>query len=70
MIKLLIGVVGLVLTYSNRPPSGFGDAFMMWASGRESYLNEPTYFLLMACFGVMAFLGAVEVVKGKAGTKR
>jgi hypothetical protein len=43
LVVLLIGVIGLVVVYSLRPPSGVGEALVMLSQGRESFIKEPLY---------------------------
>jgi uncharacterized membrane protein len=64
VILLIVGVVALIAVYSVRPPSGFGDAFMMMAQGRNFYLKEPVYLGLMAISGIISALGLIFIVKG------
>jgi hypothetical protein len=63
MWKLIIGIAGMALVYSQRPPSGFGDALMMMGSGRQWYLKEPFFLAGMAIFALLAIFGLLEVLK-------
>jgi uncharacterized membrane protein len=63
LVKLIVGILGLVIVYSYRPPSGLGDALMMMGEGRNFYLKEPVYFFLMAVFAIVAILGVVDLVR-------
>lgn len=60
----VIGIVGLVVVYSLRPPSGFGDALMMMAQGKEFFISEPYYQLLLGACVVLTGFGAVKLLKG------
>ena len=63
MIRLIIGVIGMIITYHYRPPSGIGDAFGMLLNGRDFYLKEPVFLALMSVFGLLTFFGMVAVIK-------
>ena len=65
MIRLIIGVIGMILTYSYRPPQGIGDAVGMLVQGRKFYLREPAFLGLMALFGLLALFGFISMVRGK-----
>jgi hypothetical protein len=62
MWRLIIGVIGLALVYSVRPPSGMGEAFMMLGQGRNWYLKEPIYLTLMVAFGLLALFGLISLI--------
>lgn len=67
MIRLIVGVFGMALTYHFRPPSGLVDAFGMLLNGRNFYLKEPVFLMLMAAFGLLALFGLIAVIrKGQA----
>lgn len=63
-LLLLAGVIGLVLVYSMRPPSGIMDAFSMMAQGRQTFIKEPFYQVLIALAGIVTFFGALLVYLG------
>ncbi len=66
MIRLIVGVLGMALTYAYRPPAGFGDAFSMLMNGQSFFLKQPWFTLFMAGFALLALFGLVAVVqKGK-----
>jgi hypothetical protein len=65
VFRLVIGIIGMVITYSYRPPSGLGDALGMMIQGRNFYLKEPAYLGLMAMFSLLAIFGLLAVIKGK-----
>lgn len=69
MIRLIIGIIGMILTYSFRPPQGLGDAIGMLAQGRNFYLREPVFLALMAFFGLLALFGFISMVRGKPNKK-
>jgi hypothetical protein len=58
-----IGLVGLILVYSFRPPAGFMDAMNIAASGRDFYLREPVYYLGLLGFGALLVLGIVKAIR-------
>lgn len=64
--QCILGVVGLILAYSFRPPSGFGEAIMMMGSGRDFYLKEPVYYLLMIGSAILLYLGINKLRKNQA----
>jgi len=59
-----VGVIGLSIVYSFRPPSGFLDGFSMLARGKTHYLNGPYYYVLMGLFGICALFGLLITGKG------
>ena len=65
LIRLVVGIMGLIFVYSKRPPSGFGDALMMMGQGRDSYIKEPVYLILMALFGFITLFGVMDIVKAE-----
>ena len=65
IVMLVVGVIGLVGVYSMRPPSGFGDAIMMMGQGRQHFIREPLYNILLAVFGIISFFGVLKIVKGQ-----
>lgn len=69
MIRLIIGVIGMILTYSYRPPQGLGDAVGMLIQGRNFYLNEPAFLALMALFCLLVLFGFISMVRGKPDKK-
>lgn len=77
MGKLLVGVgvtiVGLVclaVVHSMRPPSGFMEALMMLGQGRQTFIKEPLYQVLLGCSSLISLGGIVLVVSGfSAGRK-
>ncbi|MEC4685512.1 MAG: hypothetical protein VST71_07255 [Nitrospirota bacterium] len=64
IILLTVGVIGLVTVYSMRPPSGFGEALMMMGQGRQSFIKEPLYQILMGASGLIFLLGIMQIVLG------
>ena len=64
-VLLIIGVVGLIVVYSYRPPSGIGQAFMRLAQGQNFHFKEPVYEILLALFGIVSIFGIVKVAKSK-----
>ncbi|MEX2402235.1 MAG: hypothetical protein WD423_15800, partial [Rhodothermales bacterium] len=58
----VIGVIGLAVVYSFRPPSGLGDALTMMGQGRDFYFEEPVYFALMVLSGIVSLFGVVSIV--------
>ena len=69
IILLVVGIIGLIVVYSLRPPSGFGDALMMMGQGRNFYLKEPVYLMLMALSGVISLFGVINIVKASSKQK-
>jgi uncharacterized membrane protein len=67
MIRLIVGIVGLIATWSYRPPSGMGDAFMMLGRGQSFFLKEPVFLALMALFALLAIFGLIDLVNAKKG---
>jgi hypothetical protein len=45
-IQTVVGILGLAVVYSVRPPSGFGEALMMLGQGKHQYIKEPLYEIL------------------------
>ncbi|MFC1888890.1 hypothetical protein ACFL4G_03950 [Thermodesulfobacteriota bacterium] len=66
---LIVGVLGLIGVYSIRPPSGFGEALLMVGQGKDFYLKEPLYLILMAISGLITVFGLILTVKGLDKTK-
>ncbi len=66
IIITIIGAIGLIVGYSFRPPSNFGDAIVMMGLGREFFLREPIYIGLMVISGLIAVFGLVSAIKGTA----
>jgi hypothetical protein len=64
IVLLLAGVVVLIAVHSMRPPSGFGEALMMMGQGRQSFIPEPLYQILMGGGGILALWGLVKIVAG------
>jgi len=64
-VLLIVGVVGLIVVYTYRPPSGIGQAFLRIAQGQNFFFKEPLYEILLALFGIVSILGIVNVVKSK-----
>jgi uncharacterized membrane protein len=65
LVALLIGVIGLVVVYSLRPPSGIGEALVMLSQGRESFIKEPLYEILLALFAIVGLLGIIRLARSK-----
>jgi hypothetical protein len=62
-VMIALGVIGLVLVYSFRPPSGIGDAFSRLAAGQEYFLKEPVYYLGLIGFGLLLVFGVVKAIR-------
>jgi hypothetical protein len=62
-VMLVIGIIGLVGVYSMRPPSGFGEAIMMMGQGRQSFIMEPLYQILLAASAIVAVFGFLKIMK-------
>ena len=58
VILIVIGVIAFALVHSMRPPSGLGDAMTMMGQGREQFIKEPIYQILLAISGLVAVFGA------------
>lgn len=69
IIMLIIGVIGLVGVYSLRPPSGFGEALMMMGQGRQFFIKEPLYQILLVVFVIISVFGLLKIVKGQKKSK-
>jgi len=63
IILSVIGVIGLAVVYSYRPPTGITEAFMMMGQGKDWFLKEPIYITLMAIFGLLTFFGLLMSAK-------
>ncbi len=63
-LLLLAGIIALVMVHSMRPPSGIMDAFAMMAQGRQTFIKEPFYQILLALAGIVTFFGALLVYLG------
>jgi hypothetical protein len=63
IILLIVGIVGLVVVYSLKPPSGFGEALMILGEGRQYYLKEPWYQLFLIASVVIGGFGAFRIFK-------
>jgi hypothetical protein len=57
------GIVALIVVYSFRPPSDVGDAFMMMGQGREFFIEEPLYQLLMGGAIAAVAFGVISLVR-------
>lgn len=62
---LALGVIGLIVGWSLRPPSGFGDAMMMMGQGRDFFLKEPIFLGVMAVSGLIAVFGLADMLKNR-----
>jgi hypothetical protein len=60
---LAVGIAGLVVVYSMRPPDGIMDALGMMVQGRQRYLHAPYYQLLMALCGFLTLAGGIVVLR-------
>lgn len=69
MAMLVIGVIGLAIVYSMRPPSGFGEAIMMMGQGKQYFIREPLYYILLAVSGLVAFFGVLKLIKANKENK-
>lgn len=69
MVMLIIGVIGIAIVYSMRPPSGFSEALMMLGQGRQFFIKEPLYQILLAVSGLVAFFGLLRVIKANKENK-
>lgn len=65
IVMLVVGVLGLIIVYSMRPPSGIGDALNMLAQGKQNFIKEPYYEILMVVSAVVAVFGVVKIVQGQ-----
>lgn len=63
VVLLVLGVVGLVVVYSMRPPEGFMDALGMLAQGKQQFIHPPFYQLLMAVSGFCALAGGTILLR-------
>lgn len=63
-ILLVIGIIMLVAVYSMRPPSGFGEAFTMMWQGRQNFIREPFYQILLAVGGIISVYGIIQIIMG------
>ena len=68
-ILLVVGVFGVIAVYSMRPPSGFGDALMMMGQGRNNFIKEPFYQILIATSGLIGVYGVIQIVRGLGAGK-
>jgi hypothetical protein len=64
---LAVGVVGLIVVYSMRPPDGIMDALGMLVQGKQRYIHAPLYQLLMALFAFLALAGGIVVLRRLTG---
>lgn len=62
-ILIAVGIVGLIIVYSFRPPSDLGDAFMMMGQGRDFFIKEPWYQMLIGLSVVSVGFGVLKLVK-------
>jgi hypothetical protein len=62
-VMLVIGIIGVVGVYSMRPPSGFGEALMMMGQGRQFFIREPLYQILLAVSALVAVFGFLKIMK-------
>ena len=67
IVLLLTGVVGALVVYAFRPPSGFGEALMMLGQGREFVISDPYYGIFMLLFVLTGVWGFVKLIR--AGQK-
>lgn len=63
MLRVAIGIIGMIVTWAYRPPSGLGDAIMMMGEGQSFYLKEPVFLGLMAAFGLIALFGLIAMIR-------
>ncbi len=70
IVMLIVGIIGLVGVYSIRPPSGFGEALMMMGQGRQFFIREPLYQILMAVSAIVSVLGVLKIIKAQKNTNR
>lgn len=63
VILIVAGLMGLVVVYSMRPPSGFGEAMSMLARGRQYYLREGPYYFFMLISGLVSLAGLILLVQ-------
>jgi multisubunit Na+/H+ antiporter MnhB subunit len=68
-ILLIIGIIVLVAVYSMRPPSGFGESFMNMWQGKQFYIKEPFYQILLAVGGIISVLGFIQIFIGLRSKK-
>jgi hypothetical protein len=69
VILLLVGVLGMVVVYSMRPPSGFGEAFMMLSRGKQNFIADPYYGILMVLCVLSGVWGVVKLIKASKKTE-
>ena len=62
-VSSIVGVVGLIVVYTYRPPSGIGQAVLRFAQGNNFYFRTPVYEILLAFFVITLIYGIVKIVK-------
>ena len=67
-VLLGVGLAGLFMTYSNRPPRNFVDAFAIMAQGRKSYITSPKYEVFLTISGLIALCGVYLLMRPKRQT--
>ena len=68
-ILLIIGIIVLVVVYSMRPPSGLGESFMNMWQGKQYFIKEPVYQILLAIGGIISVLGFIQIFIGLRSKK-
>ena len=64
VILLAVGIIGLIVVYSFRPPSGFGELLIRAGSGRDFFLHEPVYLTFMAIATLTSLVGGIFLFQG------
>jgi hypothetical protein len=70
LVLVGVGVLGLLVVYSMRPPAGFIDALGMMSQGRSHFVREPLYQILLGCSGLVTLIGSVGVARHIPAVKR
>ncbi|MEQ1574333.1 MAG: hypothetical protein ABMA15_04845 [Vicinamibacterales bacterium] len=65
----IVGLVCLAGVHAMRPPSGFMEALMMLGQGKQTFIREPLYQILLAGSALMSLGGIVLIVSGSAGER-
>ena len=66
---LIIGIIVLAAVYSMRPPSNLGESFKMIWQGKQDFIQEPYYQILLAVGGVISALGIIQIFMGLQSKK-
>ena len=57
VVVVIVDVVAIASIYRMRPPSGFGDALMMMGQGKNFFIKEPLYQILLSLSGLSLVYG-------------